>query len=95
MNIKEEVIDMKNELEQVKSESFALELLKDQRKQNKRLFIMWLITFVMFLALLGYTIFLLNDIGVIEDSSSIDIQGVENIDSSHIKIGDDVWEKSK
>ena len=95
MNIKEEVIDMKNELEQVKSESFALELLKDQRKQNKRLFIMWLITFVMFLMLLGYTIFLLNDIGVVEDNSSIDIQGVESIDSSHIKIGDDVWEKSK
>ena len=25
--------------------------------------------------------------------SSIDIEDVENIDNSHIKIGDDVWEK--
>ena len=68
MSIKEDVIDMKKEINDIKKESFAYELLQDQRKQNKRLFIIWIITFVSFLALLGYTIYLLNDTGVIEET---------------------------
>lgn len=46
----------------------------------------------MFTCLLGYTIWLLNDIGTTTDT--IDIDNVETVDNSHIKIGDDVWEKS-
>ena len=42
-----------------------------------------------------YLVYILNDIGIIEDSDSIEIQDVESIDNSHIKIGDDIWEKSK
>ena len=68
MSIKEDVIDMKKEINDIKKESFAYELLQDQKKQNKRLFIIWIITFVSFLALLGYTIYLLNDTGVIEET---------------------------
>ena len=47
---------------------------------------MWFIT-------IGYLVYLLNDIETQIDT--IEIQDVEQIDSSHIKIGDDTWEKSE
>lgn len=91
MGIREEVLEMKKEVEEIQEHSFAMELLKDQKKQNKRQFIIILVILGMFTCLLGYTIWLLNDIGT--TTQSIDIEDVENIDNSHIKIGDDVWEK--
>ena len=39
MGLKEEVIEMQKELEEVKHESFALEILNDYKKQTKRLFV--------------------------------------------------------
>ena len=47
----------------------ATELLHILKTQNKRLFIIWLVTFIAFMALLGYTIWLLNDIGTIEETT--------------------------
>lgn len=44
-------------------ESLAMELLKDFKKQNKRQFVIILVLLLMFTCLLGYTIWLLNDIG--------------------------------
>ncbi len=85
---------MKKEVKDVREKSIALEFVSDYKRDKNRYFIMWLITFIAFVCLLSYTIWLLNDIGTI-DESTIDIQDVESIDNSHIKIGDDVWEKSK
>lgn len=42
--------------------TLAYELLQDMKKQNKRMFIIILVTLGMFTILLGYTIWLLNDI---------------------------------
>jgi len=94
MGLREEIEDMKKEVEEIQEHSFAMELLKDQKKQNKRQFIIILVILGMFACLLGYTIYLLNDIGVSTETDTIDIDNVETIDNSHIKIGDDVWEKS-
>lgn len=91
MGIREEVLEMKKEVQEIQEHSFAMELLKDQKRQNKRQFIIILVILGMFTCLLGYTIWLLNDIGT--TTQNIDIEDVENIDNSHIKIGDDVWEK--
>lgn len=49
----------------------ASEMLHILKVQNKRLFIVWLVTFVAFIGLLGYTIWLLNDIGTIEDTTTV------------------------
>lgn len=46
----------------------ATEMLHILKTQNKRLFIIWLVTFIAFIGLLGYTIWLLNDIGTIEET---------------------------
>lgn len=97
MNIKsekEEIDNIRNEVHELQEQSLALELLKDYKKQNKRQFIITLVILGMFTALLGYTIYLLNDFGVSTETDTIDIDNVEEIDNSHIKIGDDVWEKS-
>lgn len=44
----------------------AKELLHILKTQNKRMFIAWLITFIAFIGLLGYTIWLLNDISYVD-----------------------------
>ena len=91
MSIKEDVEKLDRKVEQT---SFAYELLSDMKKQNKRLFIIILVILSMWFLTIAYLVYTLNDIGTIEESS-IEIQDVETIDNSHIKIGDDIWEKSK
>jgi len=60
----------------------AKELLHILKTQNKRMFIAWLITFIAFIGLLGYTIWLLNDIG------SAEVISTQEIDSSDIEYSD-------
>ena len=47
----------------------ATEMLHILKTQNKRLFIICIITFIAFICLLGYTIYLLNDVGTIEETT--------------------------
>lgn len=57
----------------------ATEMLHILKVQNKRLFIIWLITFIAFICLLGYTIWLLNDVGSYEETITQDTeQGINN-----------------
>lgn len=65
----------------------ATEMLHILKTQNKRLFIIWLVTFIAFIGLLGYTIWLLNDIGTIEESSQ-EISDISAIENSNIANGD-------
>ena len=90
MGLREEIEDMKKEVKEIEEGSLAMSLLADYKSQNKRQFIIILVILGMFACLLGYTIYLLNDIGVSTETDT----NVETIDNSHIKIGDDVWEKS-
>ena len=92
MGLKEEVMEMKKEVEEVKEHSLAMELLSDYKKANKRQFIVIILILVMWFITIGYLVYTLNDIGT--TTSTLDIDDVESIDNSHIKIGDDIWEKS-
>lgn len=47
----------------------ATEMLHILKVQNKRLFVVWIITFIAVICLLGYTIYLLNDVGTIEETT--------------------------
>ena len=84
--MRDEIMEVKKEIEEVKEKSFALELLQDQRKANKRIFIMWIITFIALVGVSIYTVYLLNDIGTIETTQ--EIQDVNTIENSNIKNGD-------
>ena len=84
MELKEEIEDVKKEVKEIEEESFAMELLKDQKKQNKRQFIIILVILGMFTCLLGYTIWLLNDISTEETIITQD-----NTDGYNNYIGND------
>ena len=89
--MREEINSLKKQLEEVKNESLAMELLREAKKTNRRTFIMWIITFIFMIFLVGYVIYLKCD--DITTTSEITIDEVEKIDNSTIKIGDDIWEK--
>lgn len=104
--IKDEVLSVKEELKeakkQVKQNSFAVEMLREEKKRNenlasatKRLFIIWIITFLTFICLLGYTIWLLNDITVVETSEEYnqDVSDIGDMNNSNIVNGGGVYGK--
>lgn len=72
-DFREEVLNMKENLREIENQqqSFAMEFVQTLKTQNKRMFICWLVTFIAFIGLLGYTIWLLNDIGVEETTEVI------------------------
>ena len=90
MDIREEVLEMKKEVKEMQEESFATQILKDYKKQNKRQFIIILVILGMWFATIGYLIYILNDIGVetttttTSTTETIDIDDVDNIENSHI-----------
>lgn len=82
MSIKDDLKEAKEEIQELKGQSLAMELLHQSKKTNQRLFIVWIITFIAFIGLLGYTIYLLNDIGTIETTQ--EISDVDTIEKSNI-----------
>ena len=86
MGIKEEVIEMKKEVQEVKEQSFAMELLKDYKKTNKRQFIIILVILTMWFLTIAYLVYVLNDIGTIETTQ--EIEDVDTIENSNITNGD-------
>lgn len=64
MGMREDIMAVKKDLEEVKNESFATQILQDYKKQNKRQFIVILVILIMWFATIGYLIYILNDIGV-------------------------------
>lgn len=66
----------------------ATELLHILKVQNKRLFIIWLVTFIAFIGLLGYTIWLLNQYEYVDESIS---QETENGYNNYIGNDGDIY----
>ena len=84
---------VRKDLEEVKNESFASEILSDYKKANKRQFVIILVILGMFTALLSYTIYLLNDIGTIETTQTI--EDIDSIDNSNIINNGDLYGEDK
>ena len=82
MGLKEEIEDMKKEVKDIQEHSFAMELLHDARKTNKRQFIVILVILGMFTCLLCYTIWLLNDIGTVETTRTQEVTDFDTINGS-------------
>lgn len=70
MGLKEEVLEMKKEVQEIQEHSFAMELLTDQKKQNKRQFIIILVILGMWLTTIGYLVYVLNDIGTTTEETT-------------------------
>lgn len=91
--IKKNGNNINNNNMKIQQNSYALDILKDYKAGSKRMFIALLIVLFMWFATICYLVYVLNDIGTVEEST-LEIDDVETIDNSHIKIGDDIWEKS-
>ena len=89
-DFREEVLKMKEEVKEIENQqqSFAMEFVHTLKLQNKRLFICWLVTFIAFIGLLGYTIWLYNDIATVEAENTQEITDVNTIENSSIINGD-------
>ena len=87
MGMREDIMAVKKDLEEVKNESFASEILKDYKKANKRQFIIILVILTMWFATIGYLIYILNDITVVTDEYSQEITDIESINHSTITNG--------
>ena len=73
MTLKEEVLELEKEVKDIQEHSFAMELLKDQKKQNKRQFIVILVILGMWFATIGYLVYILNNIDMSSNPSTTSI----------------------
>ena len=94
--------DIEKVNEKIEETSFAMEMLQFSKEQNKQqhkhnVFLGWIIVLLV-LCLVGSNAYWIyeythtSDEEIVEET--IDVQDVEQIDNSTIKIGDDIWEKS-
>lgn len=88
MGLREDVIEMRKEMKEIKEQSLAWEILQDAKKANKRQFIIILVILTMWFLTIGYLVYILNDIGVEETTSAQEITDVETIENSNIANGD-------
>lgn len=87
MSMRDDVMEIKKELNEIKEESFAMELLKDYKKANKRQFIIILVILTMWFATIGYLVYVLNDIGIIEETTQ-EITDFDTINGNVVNNGD-------
>lgn len=88
MSMRDDVMEIKKELNEIKEESFAMELLKDYKKANKRQFIIILVILTMWFATIGYLVYVLNDIGVIEETTTQEVTDIDTVNGSIVNDGD-------
>lgn len=88
--MKEEISALKQEVKEIEQDGFALEIVKDYKKQNKRQFIIIIVLIMCWFVTGAYLVYLLNDIGVEETTTeeyTQDIDDVGTIDNSNINNG--------
>lgn len=64
----------------MEEQSFALDLLRDYKKQNKRQFIVILVILTMWFVTIGYLVYVLNDIGTVETTTTQEISDIDTIE---------------
>lgn len=74
MGIREEVLEMKKEVEEIQEESDLYRILKLEDRKNKRL--CWLISLLIILLIVsvGYSFYLQNDIGTTITTEDYDVK---------------------
>lgn len=89
MGIKDDLQEVKKSINEVRQESFAMELLQDMKKQNKRQFIVILVILGMWFATIGYLVYVLNDIGTTtEETTTQEITDFDTINGNIVNKGD-------
>lgn len=82
--MRDEIMEVKREIEEVKEKSFAMELISDYKRQNKRQFIVILVILTMWFASIGLFIYYINTTGYEETIT----ETAETDDSGNACVGD-------
>lgn len=85
MGLREDVLDMKKEVKEMKEISMAREVLNDYKRQNKRQFIIILVMLVMWFLTMTYLIIVLNASNK-EQPEEIAYTQISNIKDSNIHL---------
>lgn len=83
MGMREDIMAVKKDLEEVKNESFASEILRDYKKDKKRLFIIILVILSFWFATIGAFVYYINTTGYEEI-----IETAETSDGGNACVGD-------
>lgn len=86
MGVREDLKEAKEEIQELKGQSLAMELLKDYKKANKRLYIILIVVLCMWFITIGYLVYILNDISSVETTQ--EISDVDTIENSSVANGD-------
>ena len=84
MGLKDDVLDIKKEFQEVKNQSFAMDLLNDYKRQNKRQFIVILVILTMWFASIGLFVYYINTTGYEETIT----ETAETDDNGNACVGD-------
>ena len=87
MSIKDDLKETKEEIQELKGQSLALDLLRDYKKQNKRQFIVILVILSMWFITIGYLVYILNNISSVETTTQ-EVSDIETIGGSAVNNGD-------
>ena len=87
MSIKDDLKETKEEIQELKGQSLALDLLRDYKKQNKRQFIVILVILSMWFITIGYLVYILNNISSVETTTQ-EVSDIETIGGSVVNNGD-------
>lgn len=72
--------------EKTQQNSLALDILKDSKNQTRKLFVIWIITFIALIGVTCYMVYLLNDISTIEATQ--EVTDINTINGSVVNNGD-------
>lgn len=76
--MRDEIMAVKKELEEVKEKSLALQLMEERTKTNRRMFIIIMTLIVLLFAETVFMFYTLNDIGTYEDTITQENDGGYN-----------------
>ena len=83
MSIKDDLKEAKEEIQELKEQSLAMELLKDYKKTSKGLYIILIVVLCMWFITIGYLVYILNDISSVETTTQ-EISDVDTIENSNV-----------
>ena len=69
----------------------ALEILKTFKSDSRKFFIMWLITFIAFIGLLGYTIYILSSYQAVTTTQEVEQQNDNGNNKNGDRPADNFW----
>lgn len=76
--LRDDIMDIKKEVNELKEQSLAYEILQDSKKANKRMFILLIIVLCMWFTTIGYLVYILNDIGTVSETITQENSGGYN-----------------